>query len=131
VIGDESAYTLYIKGFKIKLAIIDYQTQRQARPDLKKHLTQIGDKVIKVNNPQGMITEELWAAVKVALADDLDVRIEVNGEEDLATIPCVALAPLNTVIIYGMPGQGLVVARVDEHSKELVKKALKKMIIVQ
>jgi uncharacterized protein (UPF0218 family) len=131
VIGDESAYTLYRLGFKLKLAIIDYQTQRKARPELKVHLSKIGDKVIKVDNPQGMITGALWTAVKNALEDDSNVRIEINGEEDLATIPCVALAPLNTVIIYGMPEKGLVVARVDEHSKELVKKAIEMMETVQ
>jgi uncharacterized protein (UPF0218 family) len=78
-----------------------------------------------------MITDELWTAVQTALEDESSVRIEVNGEEDLATIPCVTLAPLNTVIIYGMPEQGLVVARVDEDNKNLVKKALEMMEIVQ
>ncbi len=127
VIGDESAYTLYKKGFKLKLAIIDYKTQRETRLDLKDYLTKIGDKVIKVDNPQGMITEELWEAVEAALESDTEVRIEVNGEEDLATIPCVILAPIGTVIVYGMPNQGLVVARVDEKRKELAQKALAKM----
>ena len=95
--------------------------------DLKDQITKIGNKVIKISNPAATITQALWDAVESAVNDKGSVRIEVNGEEDLATIPCVILAPIGTVIVYGMPNQGLVVARVDEKRKELAQKALAKM----
>lgn len=126
-VGDESAVTLHKYNFNLKLAIVDYKTQREMRMDLKEQIAQIGDKVVRVENPAAMITEALWDAIENALNGEADVRIEVEGEEDLATIPCVALAPINTIIVYGMPDQGLVVARIDDETKQLVQKALEQM----
>lgn len=126
-VGDESTVTLFKYGFNIKLAIVDYKTQRKTRIDLKDQIAKIGDKVIRIKNPAATITQALWDAVESAMSEKGSVRIEIDGEEDLATIPCVVLAPLGTVIVYGMPNQGLVVARVDEQRKELAQKALAKM----
>ena len=130
-VGDESAITLFKYGFNLKIAIVDYKTQRQTRDDLKDQVSRIGDKIIKVTNPAATITQSLWDAVETALEGEETVRIEIDGEEDLATIPCVILAPIGTVIVYGMPNQGLVVARVDEQRKELAQKALEKMDKIQ
>jgi uncharacterized protein (UPF0218 family) len=126
-VGDESAITLFKYGFNLKIAIVDYKTQRKTSDELKDQVSKIGNKVIKISNPAATITQALWDAVESAITGEDNVRIEIDGEEDLATIPCVILAPIGTVIVYGMPNQGLVVARVDEKRKELAQKALAKM----
>ena len=129
-VGDESAVTLFKHGFRLKLAIVDYKTQRKACPDLKSQIQKIGVKVIKVVNPPGLITEELWDAISNAFEDPVNVRVEVEGEEDLATIPSVILAPVDCILVYGMPNQGLVVARIDEEKKIMVKNALEMMEMI-
>ena len=39
--------------------------------------------------------------------------IDVEGEEDLSPILLILLCPLGAVIMYGQPGEGIVVRRVD------------------
>jgi len=42
------------------------------------------------------------------------VLIVVDGEEDLAVLPCVITAPPGTVVLYGQPGEGVVLCEVDK-----------------
>jgi len=127
VVGDESAITLQKKKYNIKLAIVDFQTQRRKDSDLKREVSKIGKKVIQVKNPKGTITDELWTAIAKGLQEPVPVRIEVTGEEDLAFIPCMLLAPDDSIIIYGYPNRGLVLAWVNNTNRKTVKDALKLM----
>ena len=128
VVGDESAITLNKYNYDIKLAIVDFQTQRRKDEELKTEVKKIGNKVLKVNNPPATITDELWAAIEQGLTDPGSVRIEVTGEEDLAFIPCMILAPEDAVVIYGYPNKGLVLAWVNSKNKKLAQEALESMI---
>jgi uncharacterized protein (UPF0218 family) len=128
VVGDESAITLNKYQYKIKLAIVDFKTQRRKDDELKAEVMKIGEKVIKVTNPKGTITDELWDAITRGLKDPVPVRIEVTGEEDLAFIPCMLLAPDDAVIVYGYPNRGLVLAWVTPANRKTVKDALELMI---
>ena len=38
----------------------------------------------------------------------------VKGEEDLAVLPCLLIAPEDAVILYGQPNEGLVFVNVSE-----------------
>lgn len=40
--------------------------------------------------------------------------ILVDGEEDLAVLPCILTAPSGSLVLYGQPGEGLVVCEVDK-----------------
>jgi len=75
-----------------------------------------------------MITDELWSAIEQALQETVSIRIEVDGEEDLAFIPCMLLAPDDAVIVYGYPNRGLVLANVTLENRQIVKDALEQMI---
>jgi uncharacterized protein (UPF0218 family) len=127
VVGDESAITLHKMGYNIKLAIVDFQTQRRKDDQLKADVKQIGKKVIEVTNPESTITDDLWEAVRQGITDSEPVRIEVTGEEDLAFIPCMLLAPEDTIVIYGYPNKGLVLAWVTPENRKIVKDALDQM----
>jgi uncharacterized protein (UPF0218 family) len=128
VVGDESAITLHKNNYNITLAIVDFQTRRRKDNDLRDQVSKIGKKVIKVINPAETITDELWEAITQALQDKESVRIEVTGEEDLAFIPCMLLAPDHAVVIYGYPDRGMVIARVTPENRNAVSEALKLMI---
>jgi uncharacterized protein (UPF0218 family) len=128
VVGDESAISIHKNNYKIKLAIVDFQTQRRNDQKLKEDVKKIGEIVIEVDNPAGTITDELWSAIEQALKNPNAVRIEVTGEEDLAFIPCMLLAPEDVVIIYGYPGRGMVLAYVNSANREAAQNALNSMI---
>ncbi len=127
VVGDESAITLSKKNYNIQLAIIDFKTQRRQDKALKLEVSKIGEKIIKVTNPKGTITDELWSAIVQGLQEPKPVRIEVTGEEDLAFIPCMLLAPNDAVVVYGYPGKGLVLAWVTPKNRRAVQDALELM----
>ena len=112
-VGDQVTDTLLQSGISPLCCIIDYQIKRVHDNDEIIHrLRKYGSQVIKVENPQGVITEELWTTIEEAfqdLAKHDTLRIEVIGEEDLAGLPAIVFAPENVTIIYGMPDKGVVV----------------------
>lgn len=126
-VGDRCSLTLHKMGSTPDIAVIDFQIERNDVQDMRAELQNIGQIVINVDNPPGAITKELWDAVEKAYQGDEKVRIEVSGEEDLATLPCVWLAPENTAIIYGLPDVGLVVVLDLQKAKMMVKDVLMKM----
>jgi uncharacterized protein (UPF0218 family) len=128
VVGDESAITLHKFKYDIKLAIVDFQTQRRNDEKLKTEVQKIGTKVLQVTNPAGTITDALWTAIENGLKSSESVRIEVDGEEDLAFIPCMLLAPDNAVVVYGYPNRGLVLAVVNPKNRKAASDALESMI---
>jgi hypothetical protein len=76
-----------------------------------------------VGNPRGNITPSLMRAVDDAVRRGKG-RIYVKGEEDLATLYCIAVAPIGALIIYGQPKKGMVLVEVGKESR---KKAISKI----
>ncbi len=126
-VGDQCSHTLYRLGFTPDIAVVDFMVQRGDIGDMKADILKIGQIVINVENPPGVLTKDLWNAVKVAYQKDEKVRIEVTGEEDLATLPCVWLAPENTKVVYGLPNIGLVVVTDYKKARIKVENVLTKM----
>ena len=58
---------------------------------------------------------------------DKPIQILVKGEEDLAALPAIAMAPLSSVIIYGLPDKGAVLVRVTESKKKEIQSLLDRM----
>lgn len=113
--GDESSLKIHQLGIKIDIAIIDFKTKREEIKE-RERLMNIGTRSVNVKNPAGTITEELEDALKAEI--DLDhegtTLIIVDGEEDMAFIPCVLYSPDGSVVMYGQPDEGLVVAVVND-----------------
>jgi uncharacterized protein (UPF0218 family) len=65
----------------------------------------------------------------IALQDEVQgpILIEVEGEEDLATLACLDLLPKGGTVVYGQPDAGLVVVKVDQAIKRKVKEMLREM----
>jgi uncharacterized protein (UPF0218 family) len=126
-VGDECSLTLYKMGIIPDIAVVDFKVQRGDIQNKRAQIKKIGKIVINVNNPPGAITKELWQAVEKAYLTEEKVRIEVSGEEDLATLSCVWLAPQNTAVVYGLPDRGLVVVLDRHKAKQKVKNVLTKM----
>ncbi|RLG58523.1 MAG: hypothetical protein DRN88_00510 [Candidatus Hydrothermarchaeota archaeon] len=103
-------------GISPHLAIIDLKTKRKKIPGKKLK------EVTKVNNPAGKITHELWSTVKEKIKEGGIILIE--GEEDLAVLPCILEAEEGTLVLYGQPSEGVVKVNIDKDIKEKAKKLL-------
>ncbi len=124
-VGDVVTHSLLRHGIEPKIAIVDYKTKRGeiVYEDVKN----FGEEVIRVKNPRSTITPQLWNAVKKAMDSPRKVKIEVDGEEDLAVIPVVYFSPLGASVIYGMPNTGLVLLKVTPEDKMKVEEIIKEM----
>ena len=87
----------------------------------------VGDWVIVLENPAGMIRKEVWPVISEAFKSRERVRLEVRGEEDLLALACIALAPEGAVVAYGQPGEGAVIVRVDRAARARVHDILRRM----
>ena len=124
-VGD--AVTIWLLKHKINpdISIVDYKIERKTYEGK----INAGEKIIKVKNPAGRISRQLWSAISNAYKEKNKIMIEVDGEEDLAALPAIYLAPPggSTTVIYGLPSRGMVIVRVGEKERKKVEEFLKKM----
>jgi len=131
-VGDVTTFCLLSSsGRKPDICIVDNKTKRMPVPD---HVQQgIGEldeyERIEVYNPAATLTQELVDVIKDHLADDRRVKIVVDGEEDLATLPAILYAPLGSTVVYGQPNEGSVAVVVTPERKEYAKSIMDKMIV--
>ena len=125
-VGDVTTYNLFKAGVRPRLCLIDKFTKRSAVSETISAVTSRTDYVnISVKNPAGMISSRMVSEIKDALSSsDKHICIFVDGEEDLATLPAIALAELGTLVLYGQPDEGLVCVKVTAEKKEEMKEML-------
>lgn len=85
------------------------------------------DVVIKVKNPPGTITDQAWSAIEKASNSCRRTKIHVDGEEDLLALVAILTVPLNSIVLYGQPLQGVVVVRVTTEIRERVERIVEAM----
>ncbi|MCK4333129.1 MAG: DUF359 domain-containing protein [Thermoplasmatales archaeon] len=129
-VGDQVTYTLLKHNIEPVFCIVDFKIKRGPSPsDIKNMIQSFGKKNVVIRNPPGCISDDLWNAIETAY-DDLEkgsLLIVVEGEEDLAALPAIFLAPKDVTIIYGLPNKGVVVVKSTEENKRKVKEILDKM----
>ncbi|MFP4169875.1 MAG: GTP-dependent dephospho-CoA kinase family protein [Methanomassiliicoccales archaeon] len=112
------------------LVIYDGRTKRCESSELAERVEKEGGPDAVVKNPPGTISLEMTKAIREALEND-DTYILVEGEEDLAALVCVALAPKGSCVVYGCPDRGAVLVRVDETSSNKAESLLSKMEVLR
>lgn len=128
-IGDESTYSIISLGHVPSLAIFDRKIKRKPTP--KKYLELIysnSTNLIKVSNVAGSISPELFRAIKDSLKKNKKIFIEVDGEEDLATLVVLIFCSKKDFVFYGQPNRGIVFLDINKKNKEFAKKILKKLL---
>ena len=53
--------------------------------------------------------------------------IEVDGEEDLATLACIHIFEVGGTVVYGQPDAGLVLVTITDEKKSEIADMLKEM----
>jgi uncharacterized protein (UPF0218 family) len=122
-VGDTVSSSLHKHNIIPQLSITDnLSLRKKVKPEVFP-----GKSIVRVVNPPGTITKQAVAAVKEALAGDKFVQIVVQGEEDLLVLIGVLYAPLQSLVVYGQPHEGVVLVKVTPEKKIEVKKILEAM----
>lgn len=115
-VGDRVTADLLSAGVSPDVSVVDFVVMRAAATEkIKKAIDSFDARVIRVKNPAGTITHELRRALKEAKPP---LKIVVEGEEDLATLPAVLSAPLGSVVAYGQPEEGVVLVEVTKAKRQ-------------
>lgn len=129
-VGDMTAFYLLESGIQPDLIIVDHKTKRMQTPEhIKQSLMLDSYKTIEVVNPPATLTSDLMDVISKTLSSNERIKIVVDGEEDLATLPVILYAPLGSVVIYGQPNEGSVIVNVTPEKKEQIKNLMNKMIV--
>lgn len=121
VVGDTSLENFIAHNWPYNLGVIDFIKRRKPYqpPVLSETST-----IVRVANENGTISVKMIEALANAIETSAKHLI-VDGEEDLAAVALVLLAPLGTHIYYGQPKIGMVDMIVTEEKKEEVANVLR------
>ncbi|MFC6756844.1 MULTISPECIES: GTP-dependent dephospho-CoA kinase family protein [Haloarcula] len=126
-VGDMVTYHLLEAGRVPDLALVDEQTKRSAvDSDVTAAITGF-DRTVGVDNPAGTLTRELLEAMRAGLDSDDTTLVDVDGEEDLAALPAVLVAPETASVVYGQPDEGMVLVTPNGSVRERVRSILARM----
>jgi uncharacterized protein (UPF0218 family) len=112
-VGDATVANMIHHDLRVDVLIVDNRVMR--RPS--EPVGVVVDEVVRVRNPAATITTEAWNAISRVVRGDRTVKVEVEGEEDLLTLPAIICAPQGSVVVYGQPGEGVVAVRVTRGKK--------------
>lgn len=117
VVGDASVANFLKQGLVPNLSIVDFKIQRK---EVYSKVEDLGfkrsQKYQTVRNQPSEIARELIIAINKNMDNGASL-IKVDGEEDLAVLPLVLLAPLGACVVYGQRDQGIVAIEVSERKK--------------
>jgi uncharacterized protein (UPF0218 family) len=113
VVGDFSAKNILKAGIEPDLVVVDHRVMRVEVGPLDH-----GDRrVLWTRNRAGTIDSEAWSALEEAVTLNSRVAVIVEGEEDLLVLPLISLMPLESLIAYGQPFEGIVLVEASEERK--------------
>lgn len=103
------------------ISVVDFKVGRAKKFSTLKELGFLGsEKVLRVENPAGCLTPDLFKTCQEVWRKKGRTVIHVEGEEDLTVLPLVLTAPLGAAIFYGQPEEGIVKVEVSEEKKEKI-----------
>ncbi len=126
-VGDVVTYHLVAAGHTPAVALVDDRTEREAVGEEISEGIGGFDEERSVENPPGTLTDALLAALGTAAAADGTTLLRVEGEEDLAALPALLAVPLGAAVVYGQPGEGMVLVTADEPARERARDLLSRM----
>jgi len=122
-VGDTVSKNLVGNRIFPQLSIVDNRVMRRhVQP-----ISLTAQRTVYVRNPPGTITEEAIVTIQEVLKNKCQVKIVVDGEEDLLTLIAVLYAPENAFVVYGQPYEGIVVVKVTPEKKVEVARILNSM----
>lgn len=120
-VGDVVTKTCNELFLQQAISIVDFHVGREKKFS---NIIDLGfsgeEQVIDVQNKAGFLTPVLFQKIESLFKIRSTARrvILVEGEEDLAVLPCIIFSPLGFHIFYGQPNEGVVAIEVSKSSKE-------------
>jgi len=124
-VGDVVTAHLLDADYRPYVAIIDGRTERERVDESIGQRLPAAD--VTVTNPPATLSRGLLDALLDALTRDDPTVIEVEGEEDLATLPAILAVPTGGSVVYGQPGEGMVLVPVADETRSLARDLLTRM----
>ncbi|WP_336362145.1 GTP-dependent dephospho-CoA kinase family protein [Halalkalicoccus salilacus] len=127
-VGDVVTYHFERIGHTPDVAVVDGLTERDTvEDDVARTLEASDARRREANNPAATLSESMLRTLREALEAAEPTVIDVDGEEDLVTLPAIAIAPDGASVVYGQPGEGMVHVRVDSEVRERARGLLNRM----
>jgi len=126
-VGDATTAAFLEEELTPRVMVVDNKTKRGPFPGPVRERVPQGTAILQAKNPAAGISDAMWEAIATAMSNPGSTLVEVDGEEDLAALPCVLLAPQGAVVAYGQPDQGVVLLTVDDAARDRVRTMLKRM----
>ncbi|NKQ38343.1 MAG: DUF359 domain-containing protein [Methanosarcinales archaeon] len=128
-VGDATLFQLLESNIIPDLMIVDELIQRKPISETISIAIKKATKFKKiVNNPPGSITLNLIEEIEDALSKTVPIQILVKGEEDIAALPVMLMAPISSIVLYGQPNEGLVLVKITESKKQEIRKLFNQII---
>lgn len=102
-VGDVVTHTFLANRTLPHVMLVDGITKREKQVEDVSPLLPPGVSRVRVSNPAATITAALLEALESALRSPTSTLIEVIGEEDLAALPAMIMAPDGAAVCYGQP----------------------------
>lgn len=117
VVGDISLEKFQQAGWFFNLGIFDNFSERTPVETATKNSPL---PIQTIDNPAGTISSKAFQFISDFLQNYSNKKphlLKIKGEEDLMTVVAVLASPLDTIVYYGQPNQGLVELKVTEELK--------------
>jgi hypothetical protein len=118
-VGDIVTHNALKHGIVPGIAVVDGHTMRKPC----NRVPAVFPRVLSAVNPAGTITRDLVDTLKAAVSSP-PALIIVEGEEDLAVIPLALILAPGSIILYGQPGEGVVIRKIDESARTEARRLL-------
>jgi len=125
-VGDIVTETMIEGGVPFSVAVLDMKTQR--RP-FELDIGKFGRKFF-LKNPAGHISLEAWTVLRTALSAGPNSLVLVEGEEDLMTAVAIDVSEEGSLVVYGQPGKGMVVVKIEPDVKRRIRELISSFPIV-
>ncbi|WP_253738891.1 GTP-dependent dephospho-CoA kinase family protein [Halohasta salina] len=108
-VGDVVTHHLLAADRQPDVAVVDGKTEREVVDETTASTLADPDAATReIENPPGTLSRALLSALAAAIDSPEPIRLVVDGEEDLATLPAIVAAPRGASVVYGQPGDGMV-----------------------
>ena len=128
-VGDATSDRVRSLGMRPVLEIVDgFERRVRRREGARPGAGPGGIRLAECENRPGGICLECAGLVRTCLRPPLrPSRILVDGEEDLLAVPACLYAPDGSAVMYGQPGEGIVVVPAGLRARNRAKSILDRM----
>jgi len=106
-VGDKTCELALKKGIKVKICVYDGKISRE-KIQIKGVVKNFKARKYYIKNPPGHLNLKSLDLISLGIESKNNVKIIVDGEEDLITLAAIAVAPEDSIVLYGQPNEVII-----------------------